>query len=149
MDDRQVFYLAAAAVIGFGLLFAGIGILIRAISTSKARRRTARTTGRVVDVKRSTFRDMDGHRSVNWYPVVEFVDARGRIHTAEQSVTNNQYSIGEMAEVAYDPMDPEGNFIMMRDAKAPGAISLVFMIVGILIAISGVSVMVFAAPLVG
>lgn len=133
-------------LLAFGILFFAIGLAVRFVSSSRAKRRTARATAKICGLRRQVNREMDddahGASHVSYYPVLRFVDAMGNERTANQALSNNDdYTIGEVVEVSYDPGDPEGNVMMVRDEEAASVLPLVFIGVGVLIAVVGVVVL--------
>lgn len=141
----------------FGIVFAAIGIAVRVSSARADARRRARAMARICDVRRERIRTSQGRAggshhsySTDYYPVLQFVDAEGTQWFAEQSVSNNDdYEIGEIVEVAYDPRDPAGSAIMVRDMGVTKVIFIVFVAVGCLCCALGTVVLVLAARGIG
>ena len=65
-----------------------------------------RTTGTVVDLRESRFRNEDGFEETSYFPIVTFTTPEGRAVRFESSTTNDSYDIGDRVDVLYDPDDP-------------------------------------------
>lgn len=131
--------LLGAFFLAFGLLFVCIGLGIRWASARAAERRIGEALATVVDVVAVRSRDSDGHASVTYAPVVEFVDMGGTRHVAQSSVSSRpaEYAVGEAVTVTYQPDDPEGNFSLPRDGFTMGLVVGIFVGIGALFAAIG------------
>lgn len=122
----------------FALRFAGgvfvlVGIIFVAVTpliSMGADKRTATAEATIVDVEERTSTDSDGDRSTSYYPVLQFEDSDHVTHTGTQNVSSGGYDVGDVVEVQYDPMDPEGNLIMTRDVGTLHLLETIFKIGG-------------------
>ncbi len=103
--------------IAFGGLIAGAGLIWTA-STAKFLYGSEKTTGVIVDVvgilsKRSPGESPQANQVINYYPVVEFRDARGSLHKAQSSraARSDHFKRGDEVGVFYDAQDPAQMFI--------------------------------------
>lgn len=101
----------------FGGLIAGAGLIWTA-NTAKFLYGSEKTTGVIVDVvgilsKRSPNESPQAKQVINYYPVVEFRDARGSLHKAQSSraARSDHFKRGDEVGVYYDTQDPAQMFI--------------------------------------
>lgn len=146
MGTKEIVGLVGFALVGVGLLLALIGTIVMAVSSRRSGSRTAQATGQIVGLQPGM--DTGWHGSVTsnsgsyyLYPVVEFTDMYGVTHRRMQHLsTGNDYAVGQVVPVAYDPGDPEGNFVIARDSKGGKVASVILICMGIIFAITGLCV---------
>jgi len=101
------------AIVKFVMLVVGVAMLAGAVYMYKDTRSflagAMHAQGTVVDLERNESTDSHSHRSVNYYPVVQFADAGGRrIEFTSNSGSNPPaYSRGDTVEVLYHADAPD------------------------------------------
>lgn len=101
------------AIVKFVMLVVGVAMLAGAVYMYRDTRSflagAVHAQGTVVDFDRNDSTDSHGHRSVSYYPVVQFADAGGRrIEFTSNSGSNPPaYSRGEAVEVLYHADAPD------------------------------------------
>lgn len=148
-DNMRMLRFNAARIVGLvfllnGLLFGGIGLVMRQVNADASAARTATAEATIVDVEARTHTDSDGDVTTSYYPVLEFEDADHVTHRATQNVSSGRYDVGTKTEVRYDPRDPEGNLVMTRDEGAVGLITTILVIMGGIFAVVGLVLSVVA-----
>lgn len=122
----------------FGLVFAIVGVVLSSVEGGRAQARTATAEATIVDLEARTSTGRKGRRHTSYYPVLEFEDSDHMTHRGTQNVSSGHYEVGDVVEVRYDPMDPEGNLIMVANEGATDVFLWVFCGLGAIFFIVGI-----------
>jgi hypothetical protein len=91
------------------LLVIGIMIMIASFIFSTDKQKTE-TEAVVTDIRRSERHSRKGHRSVTYYPTVQYTDQAGNTHTVESNSgvsSRTRYQKGRSVQVLYMPNEPD------------------------------------------
>ena len=128
-------------VILVGIVFVGLGVYLLVSGNDMAKRCTAETTGKVVEVIEEVEEnhDADGYSVTHtYYPVIEFKAGEETVNKKYSSGTGNRnkYSVGENIDILYDSNKPT-DFLIKGD-KTSNILGIVFIVAGLVVAVIGV-----------
>ena len=122
-------------VILVGLLFVGIGIYSLISDKEKAKRCTQETSGTIVELKKETSEDSDGHTEYVYYPIIRYT-AKGNTITKKSNIGSSNYSkyrVNEKVTIFYNPNKVEE--FMIEGENGSKFIAIVFISLGSLVTI--------------
>lgn len=99
-----------------GLFFIIMGLIAVTISynnykdSKELQQHGVQTEAVVTDVRRSESHSRKGHRSVTYYPTVQYTDQAGNTHTVESNSgvsSRTRYQKGRSVQVLYMPNEPD------------------------------------------
>lgn len=125
-------------VIIFGIVFAIIGIFVIIKGNEQAKRCTEETVGIVIDIKEELSTDDDGRTIYTYYPVIQYTVGDRTITKKSSSGSSSMaYNLNDKVDILYNPNKVE-EYIIKGD-KTSNIIGIVFIVLGIIVCIAGVT----------
>ena len=130
-DLRVVLTIFLIVLLGFGIIFTIVSVVITKKTQRDVEACTARAEGTVVDILQKTMQlhDPEDVPRYSYYPVVKYKAGSGTVR--KQSFVGGKkdtYVIGDKVTVFYDPLDPEHFYL---EGNNSGTVIRVFRFVGI------------------
>ena len=125
-------------VIIFGIVFTIIGIFVIIKGNEQAKRCTEETVGIIIDIKEDLSTDDDGRTIYTYYPVIQYIVGDRTITKKSSSGSSSMaYNLNDKVDILYNPNKVE-EYIIKGD-KTSNIIGIVFIILGIIVCIAGVT----------